>query len=352
MKKISGKDLTSVLVNILIVKLIMFYPRRIVNISGNSSWIVSIYATLVMLLIFYAISKIYDFSEPIMDKAEKCGGAFLRFLSGALLTALLLTSMCSFVRIYPESVKIIFLKHTPIELLVLLLGAAAVFGVYCGIDSLGRVISIFLPAAGVVMVGTFLLLIPHMELSNLTPVLGPGAKTLFVDGLSVISGFSDIIILFIIGISPGNSEKIIKTGYKTILISGSVITLILFAYCCIVPYNISQYYLMPIYQMTRVIQIGEFFSRFEIFFEFIWTILVMLYFSVYLYAICLVWERMFKIEYHRPLAPAFMVIIFCLSLAPGSYLEFSNNYSWYTAFILCVIIFLPGLIGICDRRRK
>lgn len=350
MNKISDKDLTSVLINVVMVKLILFYPCRTVNIAGNSSWIVSIYVTLVMLFVFFVMTRVYDFSETVTEKLRRCGGDALRIAGGLLIIFVLIASMCSFMRIYPETVKIIFLKHTPIEFLVFLTSAAAVFGVYCGMQSLGRVISIFLPAAGVIMAATFLLLIPHMELSNLTPILGPGIKTIFADGLTVVSGFSDIIVLFIID-SENGREKI-KTGYKTILISGTVITLILFAYCSVVPYDVSQHYLMPIYQMTRVIQIGEFFSRFEIFFEFIWTILVMLYFSVYLYAICNVWSEIFKIPYHKPLAIPFATIVFSLSLMPGSYLEFGGHYMWFTVTVLCVTMLMPIVVGLCDGGKR
>lgn len=348
MNKISEKDLTGVLINVLIVKPVMFYPRKIVNIAGNASWIASIYVCLIMLLIFFTISKIYDFLETIIKKSEHCGGKIFKIIIGSLIISMLITSMASMVRIYPESVKIIFLKHTPIEILMFMLAMAAVFGVWCGINSIGRIVSVFLPLAAIIMSVIFVLLIPHMEISNLTPILGPGVKTIFIKGLSAVSGFSDIIILFILG--KGRNVK--KCGYKSIIIASAVITIILFSYCMLVPYNISKYYLMPIYQMTRVIQIGEFFSRFEIFFEFIWTILVMLYFSAYLSAICKVWQEMFEIKYHKQLALPFMIIVICLALIPGSYLEFSDDYSWYTLFILFVSVGLPIVIGVFEKIRS
>lgn len=352
LETVEKKELTNILLLVMLVKLIISYPRKIVEVAGNSAWIVSIYVTVIMLLIYYVITKVYDFSRPVLEKAELNGGKTVKFIVGIIVFVSLLLTMTSITRLYPESVKIILLPKTPIEVIIMLFSAAAIAAVYCGISAIGRVVAIFLPIAGIIMGICILLLVPHMDISNITPLFGTGYKRIFVNGLEFLSSFSDLLVLFLINIKSGDRKYAAKCGYKAIIITGTVMTVIIFAYCAVFPYDVSQFFLMPYYQMTRVAQIGEVLTRVEALFEFVWTIVVMLYFSVYLYVLCNIWSDMFNLKYYKPLALPIMISVAYLALIPPIYLEFDDNFVWYSILLVSVSVLIPITTGILERVKK
>lgn len=349
MEKLSDKDLTSILINVMYVKLLLAYPRNMIIIAGNASWILSIYITLIMLLVFFVLTKAYSFSRPLLKTAEKSLGKVFKMIVGVITTLVLMLSMTSIARIYPETVKIILLQRTPFEIIVFLYVLAAIVGAYIGIEAIGRITSLFLPVAGAVMIFCILLLLPYMNMTNLTPILGKGFKSIFVDGLISISNFSDIIIIFILNLESKNQKKIVKCGYKSIITIGIIMTLILLSYSLIFPANISENFLLPVYQLTRIIQIGDFFGRFEAFFEFVWSISVLLYFSIYIYTISIVWKESFGMKYHKPLIFPLMILVMIFAMQSDSYTEMNAHYMWYSITLISVSVIIPLITGIAGK---
>lgn len=349
---LKDRELTSILINVILIKTIISYPRKIMESVGNSAWIVSLYVTILMLIIFFIINKIYNYSEPILAKAYKSGGKILKYAVGLSITFMLILSMSSIVRLYPESVKIILLPKTPIGIIVFISGIAAILGSLCGISAIGRISYIFIPLSIIIMVFSIILLIPHMNINNLTPFSGYGIKENLLNGTTFLSAFADIIVLFILPVQKTNYKNFSLIGYTSILISGSIMTIIMLCYCMVFPHGVSEDFLMPYYQLTRVAQIGEMFTRIEALFEFIWTILVMLYFSIYLYVISNVWAETFNLKYYKPLTVPFMITVSFLALLPSIYLNFDDNFSWYSLTMIFVSTGTPFLVGIADNLKK
>ncbi len=351
MEKLSKKDLTGVLIVLMTLKLLLVFPRKLVIISGNAAWITAIFTSAVMLVLFYAMTKLYDFKDSLIKTAEKSFGKWFSFAVGHIVIIMLLLSMSSSLRIFPETVKMVLLTDTPTDIILFIAAAAAVLGVYTGIESIGKVTSLFLPVFGLIFIICLLLLLPDMEIKNLMPVLGNGTKSIFFDGLSGLSAFSDIVLIFVLG-TPGDRKKTVKSGFTAIAVSGTVLTVLLFVYCIIFPYPASENFLMPMYQLTRLIDIGDFFSRFEAFFEFVWTIFAFIYFSIYLYAICRIWQDIYGLKYHKILAAPFAVVASSAALWPDSYLEFTKNYTWYTMIMVFVSTLAPIAVGAAAHFRR
>ena len=106
MEAVEKKELTSILLDVMLVKLIISYQRKMVELAGNSAWIVSVYVTLIMLIVYFFMVKIYDFSGTILEKAEWIGKKVLKIPIGIILFISLLLTVTSITRLYPESVKI------------------------------------------------------------------------------------------------------------------------------------------------------------------------------------------------------------------------------------------------------
>ena len=337
MEKLSNKDFTAILINVMYVKLLLAIPRNMINIAGNAAWLLSIFATLIMLLLFYILTKLHDFSSPVLNIKSTPW----RLIIGIITTITLLLSMASVVKVYPETVKIILLKNTPIEIILIIAAIVASLSAHIGIEPLGRICSLFQPIAAVISVLCILFLIPHMEPTNLTPLLANGGGKIFINGLTAVSGFSDIFLLYILAHNTKEPKKLIKTGYKAIIIMGVIMTTVMLTYCLIFPSGISQTYLLPIYQMVRLVQIGDFFGRFEAFFEFIWSISILLYYSIYLYTLSVVWQKTFNLPYSKPLIAPFMAIISLIVYLSGPYVQLNKNYVWYASVLIAATGIIP-----------
>lgn len=340
---LSEKFITPLMINLIFVKVLITYPKAVVENSGNAAWMQILYNTLAALLFFCAVMRLYNRKKNVIEIAEINGGKVLRIVVGIIVTLILIINAAPIVRIFPESVKVVLLREMNTEIIVVIIAAAAAVGAYLGLEAVGRVNRIFLPIAAVIFIGLIILLIPKYNLNNIMPLFGNGIKNIFISGISTLSLFSDLLILNLLIPYSKNLDVIKKSGKKAILISGIAASLVTAAYCLSFSYPTSEDFIMPAYQMTRLINISNFLSRFEAFFEFVWTILTLMYASVYLYMICYSIQITLSLKYIQPLILPVTVILFFVSLVPPSIMKmiewdsYIGGFSYIPVFLLLLI---------------
>jgi spore germination protein (amino acid permease) len=338
------KKVTSLIINAIAVKMLLTYPRNIVLNSGNGAWIQVLYNLIVTILIFTIIAISYRGRKNVIQLAECCGGKLLKIVVGVIVLIILTANLISIMRIFPETIKIILLQEGRVEIILAIFAIVAAIGAYMGIESIATVQYLFLPIAGIVMISFLLLLIPYYKLDNLFPILGNGAKNIFFYGLNSMSIFSDVILLNILLPYMENYREFKRSGFKSIIIGGIVVFIIMLAYCSVYPYPASKNFILPVYQLTRMIHLSSFFSRFETFFQFVWSILMMLYASFYICVMCYVWQTTFNLKFQKPLIAPIVIVVFEIAIIPNSIMEFMKfekiiNYVAYPFAFLLPIIF-------------
>lgn len=308
------------LTNAISVKLFLTFPRNMVNTSGSAAWIQCIYVSLAALLIFVGTYKLYAKCNgaDIVDLAQYIVGKPMKIAVGLTLCAVLTANIAMTVRLFPESVKIYLLPNTPTEFILLFLAIAAAVGAYCEIEALSRLHAIIIPVSAVIMCLFFLLVLPNCRAENLTPILGTGAYNIFVRGFDRISVFSDILLLNLLLPCCDSQKTAVKCGFWAIVSGGAFALVITLLYAMAYPYPVSKYFIMPVYQLMRLVRVGDFFQRAESVFEFIWSISTMLYISVYICVICMVWQKIFDLKYRKPLIAPVTIIIFAIAFIPSS----------------------------------
>lgn len=346
------KKITSLIINAIAIKMLLTYPKNIVLNSGNAAWIQILYNIIITLLIFSVISVLYKSKKNIIEVAEICGGKWLKIVVGIVVTAILTVNYISVLKIFPETVKVILLQDTRVEAIMIVFVAVSVIGAYMGIDSISTIHYLFLPIAGVVMISFLVFLLPYYKLDNLFPVFGNGAKSIFVTGLNSMSIFSDIILLNILMPFMKNYSEFKKSGFRAIIIGGITAFLIMLAYCSIYPYPESKNFILPVYQLTRMIHLSSFFSRFETFFQFVWSILILLYSSFYLYTLSYVWQITFNLKYNKPIIIPVIICIFGLSLTQNSIMDSMKLESVISYIVYPFAFLLPVIFGIALKKIK
>ena len=269
---------------------------------------------------------------------------------GLAVVAVLSINYIPVLKVFPETIQVILLQDMKLGLIMLIFIIVSVIGAYMGLESISTINYLFLPIVGIMMFAFLLLLIPYYDLNNLTPVFGNGFKSLFFNGTNSLSIFSDIILLNILLPYMENYGEFRKNGFRAITIGGIVVVLIMFAYCLVYPYPESENFILPVYQLTRVIHLSSFFSRFETFFQFAWTILMLLYSSFYLYIISYVWQTTFNLKDNKPLLIPIVMCIFGIAANQGSVMDFIDNEEFFNYIVYPFSFLLPLLFGLCLRK--
>ncbi len=344
------KEMTTLLINVISTKMLLTFPKTFIINSANSAWIQSLYNSLIVILIFFVTTALYRGKKNILELAQTSGGKGLKIAVGTILLATLFINVSSVTRIFPETVKIALLQDFKIEIIIIIFILAAAAGAYIGIDSIAKINYIFMPFAGIIFVAFLLLLIPYYKIENILPVFGSGCKNIFLGGFNTISIFSDIIILNIFLPKCENISEANKSGRKAIYISSVVSVLIFAAYCLVYPYPASENFMIPVYQLARVVHLSSFFSRFEALFQSIWSIIMLLYASIYIYAICYVIQTMFDLKYYRPLIFPVSIINGIIAVMPPSFVDTVKSQRIENIIIYPAAFLLPIIFGIVSRK--
>lgn len=345
-KKLEKKQVICMLVNLICIKMIMTYPRIMAEKIANASWLNIIYVALAALLLFFIITKLYksEYGNPV-EAAEKIGGKWFKRLTGVIFSIMLILNMSYITRAYPEMVKTVLLIETNMSVIVIMYILAIAAGAYFSIESIARIHAIFIPLSAFVLIGFFLLSLPYCRINNLMPILGNGPYSIFGSGLFFVSIFSDLIVLSFLMSDMKTKRDIKNSGYTSIIISAVVSLFIMGTYNLIYPYPISTEFLFPVYQISRLVRVGNFFQRLEAFFQLVWSIGMYLYASLYICIISKIIVQSFDLKFHRPLIFPIAIIVWLISFLVGITSNLSYQVPISTAIMITVFC-VPILFGI------
>ena len=197
-----------------------------------------------------------------------------------------------------------------------------------------------------------LFLTPDFELSNLLPILGNGAKNIFVDGLSSLSLFGDLFIIFFLLPFTHEENVIKKGGLRAILLIGSVLTVTLLIYGGIFPYPASSEFIMPLFQLTRTIEIGDFFGRLEAFFELIWALSFLVYASLSIYNLSIIFKKTFDLKYEKPIILPMTIIAISVGFFQPSIVKLIEGNKNYSFIIIGALFLFPLIFGLLSKKGR
>ncbi len=351
---IEKKELTCILINVISAKMLFSYPRNLVLNAGNAAWIQTVFVSLVSLGIFWIVINLYKKAQmkSIIELSSDIGGKPLKIIVGIILFVTLLFNSSLTMRMLPETIKTVLLPMTPMRLIILIMALAISFGAYMGIFSIARIHSIFIPVSGIFLALFFILLVHNTDITNLFPVLGEGTYNIFLDGLPSVSIFSDIIVLFILLPLCQNFEGAKSAGRTALIISTVINVLIVLFYNLLYSFPASNEFMLPVYQMSRLIKIGDFFQRLEAFFSFIWAFDILLYSSLYLFCLARIWQETFNLKFYKPLILPISALMSAVSFLPSSTAKIVGMQNLSSLVSIPVSFLLPAGIVLLFIKKK
>jgi len=120
----------------------------------------------------------------------------------------------------------------------------------------------------------------------------------------------------------------------------------LLVYTLVYPYPISGEFIIPVYQLARIVNIGHYFQRFEAFFEFTWSIAMMLYSAFYLFVICYSFSETFRIKYYKEVIIPVVLLAASLGFIPTNFVNFLSDGHEITKVIFPLLYIIPAGMGL------
>ncbi len=323
---LNTRQLTLLMTNLLIAKMMFSFPRFLFKTSGNAAWMQAVYISLFAYIVFSVSVLFYRYTgnKSIIELSENIGKTPFKIFTALLASALIILNISVEMRTFTESVKIVLLPKTNTEFIIILLIVAAIIGARAGLAPLSVINALFFPFCLFFIGFLFIALFPSYNINNLFPIFGTGVRNIFINGIGDMSCFSDLLALNFLLPYFNDTETVRKSGKRAILTGGCVLLLICLAYSLTYPYPYSTEFLLIPYQLSRMVSIGEYFQRFEALFEFFWTITHLLYASIYIFILCDIFKRTFNLRSILPIIPCTAVILALLSVMPGSIVDLLN----------------------------
>ncbi|HOM02529.1 MAG TPA: endospore germination permease [Acetivibrio sp.] len=337
------------MITMISTKAILNFPSAMAKIGGPAAWIVAIYISLLVIIAFYIVSKLYSKFEDkdIIDIGGILGGKALKILLGVLILIFLIALLSFYLRSFSEEMKTMGFTISPIGFVMLFFVFGMIISAYVGIEALIRFQAIIVPVTVISFILFIIALIPSMSIDNIKPILGLGSYNVFVKGAVRISDFAELIFLFLLPPFIKKTDVFNKTGFIGLVICSLVLTSLTFSFVSIYPYPISTGDLLPAYELARIIKFGRFFERAESILVITWATIGFMYLSTAFYFLLHVFKKTFGLRYYEPLILPFALVIMSTSLIPERLMNIISlesgifrNFIWIIVFILPVVLLI------------
>ena len=336
-----------------LIPTLLTIPTFTVETIGTASFLHSIYTAIITFIFLAIILALYkNFATmDIFDISNYVGGKIL-FLVICLITLLYL--MISFVLTFSEfiqNLQNVLLQNAPQEYISIIFGVVITISVFLGIRGIFRTGSMVTPLIILGFLLMFFSLQSDVNLTNFFPVFGNNITDFFAKGFNHVGKYEGVFFILLITPFVRNYKKV---GYFSFFLATFFIIISLFLLVGIFPYPSIKENYFPIFELTRLINLGRFIQRVESIFILLWLLATFIYLSLALNYIVEIFKKMFNIKYSNRIIPVFSCIAICLSCMLTSHdLILKIRYFVFSYITPIVIIVNPLILLIlaCIKRR-
>ncbi|MDK2820780.1 MAG: spore germination protein [Clostridia bacterium] len=335
--KIGVFEASSLVIFMVASKALFGAVRELVEATGPSAWYTTIISGITALIGFWIIIRLMQRfpGQELVSILKTVYGRITGSLIALIICFLYIYNAASFTREFTEAVKVFEYPLTPPSFIMILILLAVIVLLYYGLETTARTTSFFTWPLIVGMISIFFLGLPLGKLTNLYPLLGHGLDRTIITGLLRSSVYGEVIGLTIILNALQGIENFKKAGKHGIIISIIIISLSLFIYSLIFPYSVSVENTIPLLTLTRIIEYGRFFQRFESIYIFIWSVAATLTTAINLYLALSIYCKTFRINDHRVLVLPLCILLFSIAIIPKDivtitsiYVHYLRQYGW------------------------
>ena len=243
--KIGTVEAIALILSVLAPFTVISLSRTFINETKTSSLINIFYITIIALFITLLICKLFS----------KFPG-FIFIFYFIITSAMLLRNFC-------EGLKVIYYPFTNIIYIILLFIIAIAITNKLGFNSTIKTTALIFPFIMLSIILLFVGNLKNFSFEKLFPIWGDGFKSTFILGLSNIGAFSGISYLYFLPPLLKDPSKFKKISILSIILSGLFIFICVATLLFMFSIYISTDEIMPLFSVSRYIEFGNFFQRFE-----------------------------------------------------------------------------------------
>jgi spore germination protein KB len=247
----------------------IFGSSIIIGINNNAeqdSWLslfLAIAFILPVVLMYARIIKLNP-EESLFDILEKLFGKIIGKIMVILMTwyAIHLGTLviCNFTRY----INLSSLQNTPEILIAIVLLFITVYICRSPMSTFGKWGIVMLSAIVLILLMTFIIAIPNMEINHITPVLNHSFGTILGGALVDFSlPFAETVLFLCLGCFIKKSDNSYKIFITAILVGGIFLLVVFVRNLAVLGVNIMTDMYFPSFVTARVLQVGDFFTRIE-----------------------------------------------------------------------------------------
>lgn len=344
-KKIGNIEAIAVVLTVMINHIILNLPKSIISTTSSGSIINVIFVTLIAFIIVYLISQLLK-NFPgldILDISKLLGGKILKFIIGALFLCYLIFTISIVLRSFSETLKIIFFPRTPVQIIMLLFLLAIVFVNKLGFQAIARSNLFFMPIILFSILFIFVANFGNYTVQRVFPLLGNGAVSTFLSGISNLFAFGGIAYLYFLPPHLKEQKDYTKIAFSAIGVSGIFLLMSVTTLLLLFPLLTSSEEILPLYLATRFIEFGRFFQRLDAVFVFTWIISMACYLSLALYFATNIFKKITNIQYSKWVIGLIASICFGIALIPQDLKQISFLENNVYKFIVLILVIGVGL---------
>ena len=321
---------------------IMSLPKTIINETKSSSLINIVYITIICLLLVIAIYKLFKKfpGSDIIDISNFLGGPLFKNIVGIIFVLYFIVTSAILLRNFCESLKVVYYQFTNVIYILLLFIVAIATTNHLGFTSTIRTTTLIFPLIIISIILLFVGNLDNFSFERVFPILGNGFQSTFITGLVNIGCFAGISYVYFLPPLLKEPKNLKKIAIISVLFSGIFIFVciatLLFLFSIFI--NIDE--IMPLFVVSRYIEFGTFFQRFESLFLLIWTISFCCYLSIACKFSTHIFTKIFNIKDPSQLVYIFTILIFAISLIPKNYavsILFESSIYRYLAIAVIVL---------------
>lgn len=246
-----------------------------------------------------------------------------------------------------EFLKTGLMPETPLSVFLIAIVLFAALGVRSGIEAVGRVNELVLPAIVLTLILIIALVSRDMKLVKLKPVLERGFLPVLVAAMTPLAWFGEAVVagmLLPYLDRPREGKRAVLTA---ILLSGGLLTGVTIAVIAVFGAEISRRLSFPTYSLSRIIKMADVIQRADFLVAMVWLGGTMIRVTLFYHAAALGLAQWLGLRNHKPLVFPMGIILLSLSfISWGSIIElktFLKPLPW-AAYALTVEAGLTGLL--------
>ena len=287
--KITKVEAIFLILIVMVNRIILNLPFSIIQVTKTGSTVNLIYIGIIGLIIVILINKLFEKfpSSDILDISEYLGGKIFKIIMSIIAITFLFLSLYITLSEFSNLLKIFILMFFILASLIAnLIGFRPIIKTICAIVPF-TILSILITFSGS---------IDKFEFSNFTPILGEGAKQVFLIGLQNLFSFS--MINFFIFFKPilKNTYEFSKITISSFVIAWLLLFVTVISLISAFPMSQDTSAINYLYLLSKKITLGNFIQRIDALFILLWILSVFCYLSIVMFMMNVISKKITNCE--------------------------------------------------------